>query len=284
MQYQITHETTYKYDRPVRLAPHLIRLRPRSDVAQTLNSFELKILPEPIQIVENIDLDGNNQIKLWFDNLLVNTLIITANSQVTTHRNNPFNFIVEDWATQLPIDYPSSIATQLSPYLSGSIDPVAYQLAQSILVDTQGNLIEFLTALNLKINRACQYIIRETGDPFPPSITWQQKTGSCRDLTVLFMAACRAVGLAARFVSGYEQGDPDSNDKHPHAWVEVYLPGAGWRGYDPNHGVVVQDRHIAVVASAYSQQTIPISGTLIQAVGVSSQMDYQLSIIQNAGG
>ena len=94
------------------------------------------------------------------------------------------------------------------------------------------------------------------------------------------MAACRAVGLDARFVSGYEQGDPDSNDKHPHAWAEVYLPGAGWRGYDPNHGIVVQDRHVAVVASAYSQQTIPISGALIQAVGVSSQMDYQLSIVE----
>ncbi len=280
MQYQITHATTYKYDRPVQLAPHLIRLRPRCDVAQSLNSFELTILPKPIKITENIDLDGNNYIKTWFDNSTINTLLITTQSTVTTYRDNPFNFLMEDWATQLPMDYPSSMAQQLAPYLLGQIDPVAYQLAQEILVNTQGNTIEFLTTLNLTINQACKYIIRETGDPLPPSITWQQKTGSCRDLTVLFMAACRAVGLAARFVSGYEQGDPDVAEKHPHAWAEVYLPGAGWRGYDPNHGIVVQDQHIAVVASAYSQQTIPISGALIQAVGISSQMDYQLSVIK----
>ncbi len=280
MQYQITHVTTYKYDRPVQLAPHLVRLRPRCDVAQSLNSFILTILPEPIRITENIDLDGNNYIKVWFDNAKINTLTITSQSQVTTHRHNPFNFLLEDWATQLPIDYPSSMANQLTPYLSGSIDPVAYQLAQEIWLNTQGNAVEFLTTLNLTINRTCKYIIRETGDPFPPSITWQQKTGSCRDLTVLFMATCRAVGLAARFVSGYEQGDPDLAEKHPHAWAEVYLPGAGWRGYDPNHGIVVQDQHIAVVASAYSQQTIPISGTIIQAGNISSQMDYQLSVVK----
>jgi transglutaminase-like putative cysteine protease len=280
MQYQITHATTYKYDRPVQLAPHLIRLRPRCDVAQSLNSFELTLSPKPIRITENIDLDGNNYIKTWFDNSKINTLLITTQSTVTTYRDNPFNFLMEDWATQLPIDYPSSMAQQLAPYLSGQIDPVAYQLAQEILINTQGNTIEFLTTLNLTINRACKYIIRETGDPLPPSITWQQKTGSCRDLTVLFMAACRAIGLAARFVSGYEQGDPDVAEKHPHAWAEVYLPGAGWRGYDPNHGIVVQDQHIAVVASAYSQQTIPISGALIQAAGISSQMDYQLSVIK----
>jgi transglutaminase-like putative cysteine protease len=280
MQYQIIHATTYKYDQPVQLAPHLFRLRPRCDVSQTLNSFELTIVPEPIQITENIELDGNNQIKAWFDHVKVKTLTITAQSQITTHRHNPFNFLLEDWATQLPIDYPSSMAKQLSPYLDGSIDPIAYQLAQEIWLNTQGNTIEFLTTLNLTINRACKYIIRETGDPFPPSITWQQKIGSCRDLTVLFMAACRAVGLAARFVSGYEPGDPDLADKHPHAWAEVYLPGAGWRGYDPNHGIVVQDQHIAIVASIYSQQTIPIRGTLIQALGVSSQMEYQLSILK----
>lgn len=280
MQYQITHATTYKYDRPVQLAPHLIRLRPRCDVAQSLNSFELTILPKPIRITENIDLDGNSYIKTWFDNSKINTLLITTQSRVTTYRDNPFNFLMEDWATQLPIDYPSSMVQQLAPYLSGQIDPVAYQLAQEILLNTQGNTIEFLTRLNLTINQACKYIIRETGDPLPPSITWQQKTGSCRDLTVLFMAACRAVGLAARFVSGYEQGDPDIAEKHPHAWAEVYLPGAGWRGYDPNHGIVVQDQHIAVVASAYSQQTIPISGALIQAVGVGSQMDYQLGVVK----
>lgn len=75
------------------------------------------------------------------------------------------------------------------------------------------------------------------------------------------MAACRGMGLATRFVSGYEAGDP-SQEQMLHAWAEVYLPGAGWRGYDPTMGLVVCDRHVAIAASAWPQQTQPISGSL----------------------
>ena len=75
------------------------------------------------------------------------------------------------------------------------------------------------------------------------------------------MEVCRTVGLAARFVSGYQEGDPDSSDRDLHAWVEIYLPGAGWRGYDPTLGLAVSDRHITVAASAIPQYAAPIQGT-----------------------
>lgn len=279
MNYEITHTTTYTYDRLVRLDSHVVRLRPRSDVAQTLAKFELLFDPQPQQIIENIDLDGNNSLAVWFDDREINRLQITTRSRVTTHRENPFNFLLEPWANRLPIDYPSSLDRQLYPYLrSDSLDPVAYQLAQEIWLESQGNTLTFLSTLNQNIYQQCSYLLREQGEPFPPSITWNQKAGSCRDFSVLFMAVCRAIGLATRFVSGYERGDPNEGENHLHAWVEVYLPGAGWRGYDPTHGLAVTDTHIALFASPYSHQTTPISGAIRQNFEVASQMNYQLQV------
>lgn len=105
---------------------------------------------------------------------------------------------------------------------------------------------------------------------------------------MLFAETCRTIGLAARFVSGsratnrkirYEEGDrPETSERHLHAWAEIYLPGAGWRGYDPTQGPAVADQHIALVASPSPRYTTPIVGTLKQGIGAKSEMKYCLSI------
>jgi transglutaminase-like putative cysteine protease len=282
MQYKINHTTTYTYDRPVCLSSHLLRLRPRCDVTQALRSSRLDIDPAPIKISENVDLDGNVVIKVWFADAAVKTLIVKATSEVETYRTNPFDFLLEDWAVQLPIDYASSLLSQLQPYLSGqffpsAIDPIALQLAQEISQAVAGDTVNFLTELNQRIYQTCRYLVRETGEPLAPGTTWTERSGSCRDFAVLFIETCRAIGLAARFVSGYQEGDPDQSERHLHAWAEVYLPGAGWRGYDPTHGLAVSDRHIALVASPSARQTTPILGSL-KSTTVQSEMTYSLSI------
>jgi transglutaminase-like putative cysteine protease len=192
---------------------------------------------------------------------------------------------MEPWVSRLPIDYPASLLLQLQPYLTGqnalygtSIDPIALQLAQEVNHAVSGDTVNFLGTLNQRIHEACRYLIRETGTPLSPGITWSEKQGSCRDLTVLFVEVCRAIGLAARFVSGYQEGDLDQDDRHLHAWAEVYLPGAGWRGYDPTHGLAVSDRHIALVASAVSNYAAPISGNFSQGGNVQSTIHYQIQI------
>ncbi|UBF27774.1 transglutaminase family protein [Kovacikia minuta CCNUW1] len=286
MHYQISHTTTYTYSQPVTLFPHVIRLRPRSDSCQTLRSLSLMVTPTPTQESQVIDLEGNAIVKVWFKQEPTDSLRVQVISQIETHRTNPFDYLLEPWAIRLPIDYPSSLLVQLQPYLvgqrSGSIDPAAIQLAQEIGYQVDGNITSFLAELNQKIYKSCQQVIRETGDPLAPGITWAQRSGSCRDLTVLFMEACRAIGLAARFVSGYQEGDPDSNDRHLHAWAEVYLPGAGWRGFDPTHGTAVADRHIALVSSLFPRYAAPISGSFSQGGGAQSEMTYQL-LIQGIG-
>ena len=281
MQYQIVHKTIYTYSQPITLEPHTIRLRPRSDGWQTLRNFALEISPNPVGQTQIIDLDGNAAIKVWFGSQTTELLTIQTRSQVETHCTNPFNFLLEPWANKLPIDYPASMRSQLQPYLQGywstaGIDPVAIKLAQEIHHAKNGETIEFLTALNEQIYQNCQQIIRETGAPLPPGVTWTEKSGSCRDSAILLMEVCRAVGLAARFVSGYQEGDPDASNRHLHAWAEVFLPGAGWRGYDPTHGLAVADGHIAVAASALPQSVAPVKGGYKGKA--QSELSYKLSI------
>ncbi|MGQ9872715.1 transglutaminase family protein [Leptodesmis sp.] len=284
MRYHISHTTYYTYEQPVILQPHTIRLRPRSDSSQTVESFSLTVTPVPKYQSYFTDLDGNELIKVWFDREPTLSLTVHAESQVATHRTNPFDYLLEPWATHLPIDYPASLLVQLKPYLVGhrlgysdSLDPVAAQLAQEIWLKVHGNPAGFLSELNAQIYKGCQHLSRDTGDPFPPGLTWTQKAGSCRDFSVLFTEVCRAIGLAARFVSGYQEGDPDNSERHLHAWAEVYLPGAGWRGYDPTQGLAVADRHITLVTSSFSRYAAPIAGT-VSPGGVHSTMSYELAI------
>lgn len=183
---------------------------------------------------------------------------------------------------ELPIDYPSSLAAQLQPYrLNPAIalaDPAAIQLAQELLIASNSQGIEFLNQLNQRIYEECRYEVRETGPAYPPGITWREKKGSCRDFVLLFMETCRAVGLAARFVSGYQEGDEDTQHRSLHAWAEVYLPGAGWRGYDPTHGLLVSDRHIALAASVSPAAVMPVEGQVRCSGGVQSTITYDLQL------
>lgn len=286
MQYQIDHTTTYRYSQPTSLEPHTLRLYPRTGSFQTLRSFSLQITPAPVRQSHLTDLDGNVLVKLWFDSdVPTESLRIAARSHVETLCTNPFDYLLEPWAVRLPIDYPASLLLQLQPYLVGQqvsygsgIDPIAVQLAQEVCLAVDGNVTAFLTDLTQRIYSTCKYTIRETGDPLPAGVTWLQRTGSCRDFAVLFVEACRAIGLAARFVSGYQEGDPDSKEYHLHAWAEVYLPGAGWRGFDPTQGLAVADRHIALAASPVSRSAAAIVGSLSRRGSIQSTMTYDLAI------
>ncbi|USR92290.1 transglutaminase family protein [Phormidium yuhuli AB48] len=266
-QFKIDHLTTYRYNQAVFLKPHLYRLYPHSHGHQRLLSYRLDVTPEPLGRSPVVDLDGNTVIKLWFEKPTTQ-LQFHSQAQVETLQTNPFEYLLDDGVGRLPIDYPSSLRSQLLPYLNPplalpqGVDPTAVELAEELLHLADHQTLRFLNDLNQRIYSQCNYVTRLDGDPQPPGITWRTRRGSCRDVTVLFAAVCRAVGLAARFVSGYQEGDPDQQDYDLHAWVEVYLPGAGWRGYDPTHGLAVADGHISVAASPYPRYAAPVQGTV----------------------
>lgn len=230
-----------------------------------------------------VDLDGNNLTKLWFE-LPTNKLSIQTNSSVATSCTNPFAYLLESWATTIPFDYPQSLFTQLKPYFSPygwAIDATAVELAQEIAIASKNNTLDFLFALNQRIYQDCNYTTRDTGAPFPPGITWRGKQGSCRDYAVLFMEVCRAMGIGARFVSGYQEGDSEQQSRDLHAWLEVYLPGAGWRGYDPTLGLIVSDRHIPLAASAIPKYAAAVEGLVTPVepgAKITSELRSQISL------
>lgn len=244
------------------LKPHLLRLCPRSDRFTQVHDFSWSVLPLCEGSSAIIDLDGNNLTKLWFVEA-TQQLSIQTIAKVETSCTNPFAYMLEPWAINFPFDYPRSLFQQLEPYLQchGLVaDSSALELAQELMMATDGNTLNFLFALNQRIYQDCEYVVRDFGEPFPPGVTWRGKQGSCRDYAVLFMEVCRVMGIAARFVSGYQEGDSEQHSRDLHGWVEVYLPGAGWRGYDPTLGLVVSDRHIPLAASAIPSYAAPVEG------------------------
>ena len=282
MRYRILHTTHYTYSQAVYLKHHLLRLRPRCDGTQRLHQFQLDVDPAPQMQADELDSEGNSAFAVWFPNTATTHLTIKAVSEVETCRPNPFNYLSPSWGMRLPVDYPLSTAVALAPYqqssLTGAIAPNVVALAQQILHEVHYNLSYFLTTLTQHIYDECSYGIRPTGDPMPAGVTWELKQGSCRDFAVLFMEACRAVGLAARFVSGYQEGDPDCPTHDLHAWAEVYVPGGGWRGFDPTHGLPVSDRHIPLAAAAHPRQAAPVSGALREGTPAQSTLTSTITV------
>ncbi len=144
----------------------------------------------------------------------------------------------------------------------------------SIATSAEWNTLTFLTGLCQQMFSTFQQMTRLEGPPWSSSETLLRMEGSCRDLAVLFCDCCRAVGIAARFVSGYECASAGSAHPYMHAWAEVYLPAAGWRGYDPSRGLVVADTHVAVAAAADPAMASPVAGAYFG--GWESRMETSL--------
>lgn len=287
MHYTIVHSTLYTYSHPVQLGTHCVKLCPRSDGAQQLLRFELTVDPTPRQQTALLDPDGNSCHRLWFETTPVTQLKVVTTTEVKTCRTNPFDYLSAPWAIALPWDYPRSLALRLSPYLTHPHSPVLHpnviEFAHDILHQVNGNAGMFVSQLTQAIYDRCQYIQRIDGAPYPAGITLTHQEGTCRDFAVLWIDACRAVGLAARFVSGYQQGDPEQDAEHPqhdlHAWAEVYMPGGGWRGFDPTLGLAVADGHVAIATAADPRHAAPVRGQ-IQAIHHHPEtiLDCQISL------
>src|SRR5262249_26570883 len=169
--------------------------------------------------------------------------VIKAMSRTEAAERNPFDFIFSNAESQkLPMRYAPSASATLAPYLvranaTAEVDDWSKAIARSAGDAT----LAFLVALCREVREQWVYTMREEGDPRAPADTLNDKRGSCRDLAVLFIDACRAQGIAARFVSGYHDSRLNDGKRYMHAWCEVYLPGGGWRAFDPTLGLAVTD-------------------------------------------
>jgi len=262
MIYKITHITNYEFDKTVFLEPHTFRLIPRNDPYQTVKDFSIRIKPKEAGSSYNVDLDGNTTLTAWFNETHNNLEIKTA-SKIELNNSNPFDYIITDLeAIKLPLKYEKVLQKQLAAYILMQDKPskILIKFAKTILEESNNGTIRFLSNLCSQIHRSIEKIDREIGAPYTADTTLSKESGSCRDLTVLFMEACRLFGLASRFISGYLTSGHDDGKIELHAWAEVYIPGAGWRGYDPSTGFMVSGDHIALAGGYSSQMASPVSG------------------------
>jgi transglutaminase-like putative cysteine protease len=262
MRVRILHRTEYRYDRPVWLEPHLLRLTPRFHPRQTPLERSLKVFPEPAGLTEILDLDGLPSHLAYFKDPC-SGLTIESSAVLELKPINPFDFILYPLSgTQLPMQYPSETAALLAPF-SGSADasPSVRAFADELLKESRGKTLDFMTALCARIQSRFSYEVRPAGEPASPERTLTSLRGSCRDFVVLAIATARSAGLACRFVSGYCIPEKPSGPPELHAWMEVYLCGGGWRGFDPTLGLACQENHIALATGPSSAMAMPVQGT-----------------------
>lgn len=272
MLFEVSHLTRYRYEEPVVLGPHLVRLRPRCDLSQRVVAHSLTFDPPPQGVTESMDADANAVTLAWFSGRTP-SLTIRAACTVETLRPNPFDYVVlEPEAMVLPMTYRERERRALAQYLgdgAAEADPAVRGLAADALAAAAGGPTTFLVELCSRIGSAVRQVVRPDGNALAPERTLAMGEGACRDLAVLFIACCRVVGIAARFVTGYETGDP-AGERELHAWAEVYLRGAGWRGWDPSQGLAVADGHVAVAAAATPEAAAATEGTFSGAGGTST--------------
>ena len=263
MTFKIIHETEYEFSHEIFLEPHILRFKPKFTPYNNTLKHALIISPNPIGIKEQLDGENNLVHFCWFEGLHKN-LIIKSESLVNAQTQLPFDFIIQpDTYAHVPFTYSNSLLEILAPALHK--EPISQGLiafGKEILKECNAQTIAFISKLTYAIQRTFSVIFREFGAPHHPNKTFLLKEASCRDLAWMQIQLLRNMGFAARFVSGYFFIAAEDPNYELHAWVEVYLPGAGWVGLDPSNGIVTGQSHIPIATSVNFKNTMPVTGTI----------------------
>ena len=279
MRARLIHRFDYRYTKPVLLGPHRFCLRPRPHGFQRLIDFRLEITPDPSQLYELMAAGGDTITRARFLGE-AEQLCVVATSEVETFTPPLLEACLDEQMAQLPVQIGRlnpDLLSNLQGWLpNGQHDGAAVDVAQEALMGSDGRSLNFLQQLIEVIQDRVKYTQRHVGPAWPAGRTLKERVGSCRDLAMLMIECCRSVGLPARFVSGYHLVEPKPERYDLHAWAEVYLQGAGWRGFDPSGKGAVDDRYIPVATSSRSDLTAAVSGTFSGPPGVESELEWEI--------
>ncbi|MCW6034947.1 transglutaminase family protein [Spirulina subsalsa FACHB-351] len=289
LKVSLHHKLHYHYSQPVFLGPHTLGLRPSPHCRTPIQSYNITIQPSNYSITWQQDPYGNYLSRLNFPQK-TQYLSIDVDLIAEMRPINPFNFVLEQYAINYPFAYEYQLAKELEPFLA-TIE--AGDLLQSWIQNNQYSNIytpNFIIDLNQKLAQEITHIIRLEEGIQTCEETLDKKVGSCRDTAWLFVQILRHYGLAARFVSGYLiqlQEDIPPLDDSPsikedcgdlHAWTEVYLPGAGWIGFDPTSGYLAAEGHIPLVCTAEPGAASPVQGTTEPC---ESSLDFAVTVTRH---
>lgn len=284
----VHHKTTYRYRRPVKFGPHRLMFRPR-------DSHDLRLLDATISITPQAELRwlhdvfGNSVTVATFEQPS-DTLTFVSQIVIERHFASALEFPIETFAKVIPFSYPASEVPDLGRTIErhySDPDRLVTDWTRRFLSTKGGTTSteDFLLSLTTGIRETFLYEERHEPGVQSPVETLQRKAGSCRDFAVLMMEAVRSVGLAARFVSGYLY-DPAIDGQESeifgagatHAWVQVYLPGAGWLQFDPTNGSYGGANLVPVAVAREPAQAVPVSGTYDGSFEDFIEMSVEVSV------
>ena len=286
---KVVHRTAYSYSAPVMPGEHRLMVRPRDSHDLRLVRATLAVEP-PAVVTWSYDAFGNSIARLDFGGLETDRVEITSEVVVEQFALDDIDVALAPWAENLPFTYVPDEAPDLAPVMRRHYpDPENAILSWAREVVGDADTIAALKALNHAI-RGFDYSARYEEGTQEPLDTLTSRSGTCRDYALLMMEAARALGLAARFCTGYlydpaVDGDGDGTQDNDtqgagatHAWAQIYLPGAGWLEFDPTNDIVGGDRLIRVAVTRDPTQAIPLSGSFAGPDGVTSELDVAVTV------
>jgi transglutaminase-like putative cysteine protease len=290
--FSVRHITTYDYRRPVQFGEHHLMFRPRDSYDQRLLGCDLAVDPEPSGVRWIHDVFGNCVAKVGISRPAARLRFETRMLLDHTPQAMP-DLQIETAALTYPFDYDPDEAADLAPcirthYPDDAVDRWARRFLHPKGSTDTGHL---LMTLCYAIREGFSYSRRQEPGTQPPAFTLERRRGTCRDFALLMMEAVRALGFAARFVTGYvyvpsRDGTPNRGGGSTHAWCQVYLPGAGWVEFDPTNGIVGNRDLIRVAVARDPRQAVPLygtySGTRADYAGMTIQVNVTTGIGENA--
>jgi transglutaminase-like putative cysteine protease len=291
------HRTAYRFDRPVQLGPHVVRLRPAPHCRTRVTSYSLGVEPPGHFLNWQQDPQGNHLARIVFPKP-TRELVLTVDLVADLVAVNAFDFFLDAEAETFPFPYDPVLAVELAPYLAPpaggeEFAALVAEARRENLVAPPRRTIDVLVALNRMVFSRIGYRIRMEAGVQAPEETLATRTGSCRDSAWLLVALLRQMGIAARFCSGYlvqlapdhppldGPAGPTSDFTDLHAWAEAYLPGAGWIGLDPTSGLLAAEGHLPLAATPDPASAAPVSGLVEPCT---STMDVAMRVDRLAEG
>jgi len=277
---RISHKTEYFYKQPVAFGTHRILVRPREGHDVHIESSVLEISPQA-DIRWLRDIYGNSIALLNFQEAS-DCLSLFSEVTVSHYHENPLDFLIDPSALSYPFQYATEEQAEIIPYRLPSFPHDGNALQRWLIkLYTPGQLIntfELLNGLNTHISESFEYIRREESGVQLPSETIFRGAGSCRDYAVLMMEAARHWGFGARFVTGYIQMDEGEHGA-THAWTEIYIPGAGWRGFDPTNNKLAGSEHVSVAVARDPEKASPVSGAWVGPPEAFDHMEVTVQVV-----